>query len=388
MVDPILFSPGRIGGRTAPNRFVSQAMEGNDGELGGKPSARTIERYRDLARGGWGAVMVEALSVSSESLARRNQMILRRENLPEFRALVDAFKAIDPDSLLIFQVTHSGRKSDGRSRAVTVIPDPPAGIDYLSEADVEEIRGAFVEGVLLAEQAGADGVDFKLCHGYLGAELLRPANTRNDRWGGSFENRTRFLAGSVRELRSRLPRKDFVLGSRISLYEGIRGGCGTASPTEEIEDLSEMKRLVRLMADLGMDYVNVSAGIPGETSEITRPTKPSRLFYLHQFRYAREVKALQTPLSVIGSAYTILSGTAHESAAENIRKGNVDFVGFGRQSFADPRYPAKLAAGEPVDYCTACSGCTRLMVKQVHDGCIVFNDYYREVARELARSGA
>jgi 2,4-dienoyl-CoA reductase-like NADH-dependent reductase (Old Yellow Enzyme family) len=249
---------------------------------------------------------------------------------------------------------------------------------------VYAIQKAFIESARLAEEAGADGIDFKLCHGYFGAEMLRPGNVRDDRWGGSFENRTRFIREAVGEILSARKRKDFILGSRISMFEAIRGGCGTVAADECIEDLSEMDKVVLFLREIGMDYINVSAGIPAMTPEITRPTKPSRRIYLHHFRYTQRVKKLAPDKTVIGSAYTILGEDAASYADENIRKGYTDCAGFGRQSFADPLYPAKLQKGEVVNYCTACSGCTKLMVGQVNDGCIIYNDYYKDVNRKFS----
>jgi 2,4-dienoyl-CoA reductase-like NADH-dependent reductase (Old Yellow Enzyme family) len=374
-----LFQAGSIGNRPLANRFVSQAMEGNDGQPGGSPSDRTIERYKKLAEGHWGVVIVEALTVDPSSKARVNQMILSRENLEGFKLLVREFKAIAPETLLLFQVTHSGRKAVKRHSFPTALYDPQEGERLLKDEDIEGIRKGFVDSSLLAEEAGADGVDFKMCHGYLGCEMLRPGNLREDQWGGSFENRTRFLRESVPEIRSRLKNKDFIIGSRISVYEGIRGGCGTAGPDEIIEDLTEAEKILNVMKELEMDYVNISAGIPGTTSEITRPTTPSRYLYLHQMRYAKWAKERSGNMKVIGSAYSILKEKALDLADENIRKGFADCVGWGRQSFADPLFPAKVEKEEAVDYCIACSGCSKMMIAQVNDGCMIYNKYYKEL---------
>ena len=376
---PYLFKKGSFGAKTLTNRFVSQAMEANDGGPGGCVSQQGIDRYKKLASGHWGIVVVEALSADPSSLARVNQMILNRENLEGFKTLVSEFRKIAPETILLFQLTHSGRKAVKSHSTATALYNPVEGEKLLSTQEIEGIRKAIVEAALLAEEAGADGVDFKMCHGYFGCEMLRPGNVRDDRWGGSFENRTRFLTESVEEIRSRLKTPDFIMGSRISAYEGIAGGCGTSGPDEIIEDLAEMERVVRLLEDLGMDYVNISAGIPGTTSEITRPTPPSLYLYLHQMRYARWAKGITSKMMVIGSAYSILKEKALTLADENIRKGYADCAGWGRQSFADPLFPERVGSGESVDYCTGCSGCSKLMVSQKMDGCILYNDYYKDI---------
>jgi 2,4-dienoyl-CoA reductase-like NADH-dependent reductase (Old Yellow Enzyme family) len=375
-----LLSPRTIGKKKASNCLVSQAMEGNDAEKDGSPSQRGLNRYKKLAEGKWGIVIVEALSVTDESLARRNGMVLNRKNLPGFKTLVTEYKKINPDGLILFQISHSGYKSGTFTRRTSLCPGVKDA-DYLTTEEIEEIKQTFIGAARLAEEAGADGCDFKMCHGYFGAEMLRPANTRNDKWGGSLENRTNFLREGVEGIRAVVDNKDFILGSRLSLYEGIRGGCGSSGPDEIIEDLSEMDEVIKLMDSLGMDYVNVSAGIPGVTSEITRPTKPSKYFYLNLARYADHVKKLKTSLTVIGSGYTILAEEAAAFADENIQKNHTDFAGFGRMSFSDPLFPLKLMTDAKINYCTACSGCSRLMIRQVNDGCILYDDYYRELHR-------
>ncbi len=368
----ILLSSQKIGNRTAQNRFVAQPMEGNDA-IGGMVSDRAIKRYAKLASGNWGVIVIEALSVADNALARKNQMVINKANLPGLKALVAAMKAADPHVLVLFQVTHSGRKSGRDFSRPTALYEPESWEHLLTTEEIDEIQRLFVEAALLSEAAGADGVDFKMCHGYLGCELLRPANQRSDKWGGSFENRTRFLRESIPQIRQRLVNKDFILGSRISYWEGIKGGCGTAGADDAVEDLAEMDRVIALMADLGMDYVNVSAGIPGVTSEITRPTATSKWFYLHQFRYARRAKALVgNRMMVFGSAYSVLAEDAVAASERNLELGHADFAGWGRQTLADPLFPKKLALGQEVDYCKLCSGCSKLMIKQEEVGCIIY----------------
>jgi 2,4-dienoyl-CoA reductase-like NADH-dependent reductase (Old Yellow Enzyme family) len=356
-------------------------MEANDAGPGGGVSERALERYKNLAHGKWGIVFVESLSVTGTFLARDKGLVINKQNLDGFKRLVDEFKKTDPDALLLFQVSHSGSHGGSFSKTAHVYARNGED-DCFHTEELEMARDEFVAGVLLSQQAGADGIDYKLCHGYLGGEILRPANTRTDGWGGSFENRTRFLREGIEASKSGMQPGSFLLGSRISMYEGVRGGCGTAGPDELIEDLSEMDKVLGLMADLGMHYVNVSAGLAGVSSELVRPVRSSKHLALHQFRYAKRAKEIGGSLRVIGSAYSVHETEAPAYAAENVRKGYTDFVGFGRQSFADPHYPKKLQLGESIDYCTLCSGCTRLMSRQANAGCVIYNDYYRDLLRK------
>jgi 2,4-dienoyl-CoA reductase-like NADH-dependent reductase (Old Yellow Enzyme family) len=364
-----LFSPGIIGPFKTINRFVSQPMEGNDSDHGAV-SADVLERYRQLAAGRWGIIIVEALTVDAAALARKDQLVINSNNVPGLTKLIDAIKAIAPDTLVIFQITHSGRKSGKAFSRPTALYAPTPDEHLLTTDEIQEIQDKFVEAARLSELAGADGIDFKMCHGYLGGEILRPANIRDDRWGGSFENRTRFFREGFARIRENQQRADFILGSRISYYEGIRGGCGTVAADDVVEDLSEMDEVIRIMAHMKLDYLNVTAGIPGVTSEIGRPTATSRWLYLQQFRYARRAKSLAQDMKIFGSAYTVLLEESIKAAEENLARGDADFVGWGRQSLADPHFPAKIDQGLAVDYCKLCSGCSKHMVRQEKVRCI------------------
>jgi len=168
-----LFKPFSLAGKAVPNRLVAQAMEINSAEDFGA-GLTVLERYDSLARGGWGIVFSEAVSITTAHLARDKGLVLTRETLDSFKKMVESFKAINPESLLLFQLTHSGRQSGSFSRKVKVYEDDDTKIPVLTTQALDEIRELFPEATFLAKEAGADGVDIKSCHGYLGGELLRP----------------------------------------------------------------------------------------------------------------------------------------------------------------------------------------------------------------------
>ena len=336
-----LFKKGIIGNRVIQNRWVAQPMEGNSSGPGGSVSELTIDQYKKLAAGGWGVIIVEAVSVTSGSLARKNALVMNYRNLDGFKKLVDHIKAINPDVTLLFQITHSGSISNlVFSEQVSISPLSEGRL--LSSDEIEQIKDDFITCSLLAEEAGADGIDYKCCHGYLGAEMLRPANVRTDKWGGSWENRTRFLREGIEEIIARRKTSNFILGSRISVYEGLKGCCGT------------------------------------------RPVQKAELMYLNHLRYTKEIKNVlkDSSMKVIGSAYSILRERAFSVADEMLEKRYTDFIGWGRQTLADPLTPRKLQNGEKVNFCMACSGCSKMMLKQINVGCIIFNEYYKKYWKE------
>ena len=256
---------------------------------------------------------------------------------------------------LLVQLTHSGRQSHPATDRTAVCPNPPPGVRYLSTDEIEQVRKQFVDAACLAEKVGLDGIDLKLCHGYLGTELLRPANTRDDRWGGTFENRTRFLVEAFEEIRSRMSSSRFVLGSRISFHEGIRGGCGTGGPTSTAYDPSETFELIRLMHRLGLGYVNVSgSGIGAQDEEALEAEEEEvrTLWYERLTKSFIEQEGMR--LTVIGSGYSGLGPDALSTASRRLRSGYTDLAGFGGQSFVAPLFPARARTGEPIDGCVGC----------------------------------
>ena len=368
-----LFSEYTINNRAVSNRLMAQAMEINQAGEDGNVTEPVIERYRQLARGGWGIVSLEAVSITAESLARPSGLIINERNLDGFKRLVDAFKKENENSLLIFQLTHSGRQSGSFSRRVKMYDDNDDTCQLLTTDELSRVTRQFNRAVELSHQAGADGVDIKACHGYLLGEMLRPANTRKDGYGDDARGRTRILHDVFKKASSGFP--NLIIGSRISLYEGIRGGCGTAGPDELVEDTTDMMDCIRLMGDAGAHYINISAGIPAVTPHVTRPVKTSSFFLYYHFRYQKLVKEQFPGLTVMGSAYSSGGEEAFHLAEENISKGYVDMAGFGRQNLADPVTPRKIVNGEKdtVNYCTLCGGCSRLLKKYQPVHCIVYD---------------
>ena len=147
----------------------------------------------------------------------------------------------------------------------------------------------------------------------------------------------------------------FLLGARFSVYEGIPGGFGTSGPGEVIEDLSEPLALVRIMEKAGVDYINVSAGIPAITPEIVRPTKNFPEGVYRHFGWAQAMKK-QVQVPIIGSGYTYLRDGKNDLkepdpakksflywAEKNLKEGICDLVGIGRQSLADPLFAKRCS---------------------------------------------
>ena len=392
--------PVTLGRKKAPNRLVNHPMECNDGDRFGNPTDLTLRRYRQLAAGGAGMIHVESLSVSHDSRGRRNQLEIGERNAESLAKLLSSIREVNDESLIIFQINHSGNISNPDfSKVVSYCPTGDPWVHVLSDEEVEDLKEMFVKAAVIAFQVGADGIDFKQCHGYWCAQLLRPANIRQGRYGGSFENRTRFFRETAGVIRDRIRDDGFLLGARFSFYEGIPGGFGTAGPDEVVEDPSEPLAFARMIQDAGFHFISISGGVPVLTGEITRPTRVYPEGVYRHFGWTKAARAA-VGIPVIGSGYSYLRDGKNNLvgndplrksllywADRNIRAGRADLVGVGRQSLADPLFVKKALGGrwEDINYCTSCGGCSVLLASQARVGCVVYDDFYRKELKRVRK---
>ena len=397
-----LFTPIRIGKKTAVNRLVINAMECCDSDKEGNPSERTYERYTNLFKGRAGLIDLEAITVTYENRGRESQLSIMPHNEPALAKFVSSLRKVNDKTLFIFQLTHAGELSHPAfSKRVCVKPLAGFGGELLSEEDIERIMGEFVQAAKICHRAGADGIDLKLSHGYLGSQLLRPYNDRKWKYGGSWENRSRFAFELTERIVREINDPDFLIGSKVSVWEGFPGGCGSAGPDTAVMDLTESIALVKGLEERGASYILQSAGSPSITLALSQPDKKIPDYaYLHH-TFSKTLKDnLKPETVVIGSAYSIfrdgknaLQGVEQKKNTllywgdKNINDGVVDMVALGRQSLADPFTPAKLLDGKEneVNWCTADDHCIELLIRQRNVGCCTFNKPYTEALQEVRK---
>ncbi len=392
----ILLSPIKIGTRTSPNRFFIQPMECNDADADGNPTDLTLRRYENLFKGEAGLVSLEAITITDKNRSRMNQLFIMPKNEKALANFVRRLREVNPNTLFIFQLTHSGELSNPEfSKRLSVKPLPGYEADVFTEEEFEKIMDDFVLAAKMTYDVGADGIDMKFCHGYLGSQILRPYNTRKWKYGGPWENRRQFAFDLYERIRMVVPDQNFLIGSKISVWEGFPGGFGTAGPDTPVIDLTEPIDLVKGLEERGAQYFIQSAGSPSITISLTQADKDHPYFaYLHQY-FAKVLKENAQPQTVIiGSNYSpfgkgkskLQAVSSEDSAllaygAKNIEKGYVDMIGIGRQSLADPLLPLKLREGreEDINYCTTCDNCLELLIQQSPIGCATYNKYYTNV---------
>jgi NADPH-dependent glutamate synthase beta subunit-like oxidoreductase/2,4-dienoyl-CoA reductase-like NADH-dependent reductase (Old Yellow Enzyme family) len=393
-----LFQPLQIGNFTLPNRLVVLPMEGDDGLADGSPDELTFRRYRRFAAGGAGLLWVEATAVVEEGRANPRQLWLRQENLDAFARLGGEARRAAHEScghrpFLVVQLTHSGRYSKPGRKPAPIIAhrspylDPlqqlPPDYPVISDDELERLEERYVEAARCAWRAGFDAVDVKACHRYLVSELLA-SHTRQGRYGGSFENRSRFFRNVVRRIREEVPQ--IAVTSRMNAYDAMAYpyGFGVDPGDPAKPALEEPIELVRFLRDSGAVLVNITIGNPYYNPHVNRPfdlptagspiPAESPLEGVARFTaVVREIQAAVPEVAVIGGGYSWLRQFFPHVAAANLRKGWVRLVGVGRMAFAYPSFARDLAEHGRLDgekVCVACSACTQIMRDGGRTGCV------------------
>lgn len=390
-----LFAPLTLeNGMTAANRIAFQPMEGTDGTADGAPGELTYRRYRRFAEGGPGIIWFEAVATLKRARASAHQLWLTEENLSEYQRMADSIRETSLRvngyaPLIVMQATNSGRysKPNGVPEPMIAYHCPPLEAEPLPETavvtddDLKRFEDAYQATARLCQRAGFDGMDVKCCHRYLASELLS-AYHRPGPYGGSFENRTRFLKNCYRAARSGLAAgSDFFLTSRVNIYDGFEYPYGFGvRPGEGLEpDFSEAIRLVKELRDeFHIPLLNVTMGNPYKNPHVNRPYDhgnyvPDEHPLTGVGRLMTGAKAVQraVPVPVIASGFSYLRQYSLNLAAAMIDEGNCRFAGFGRMAFAYPEFIHDIRQGACRETCVSCGGCASLLRAGRPAGCVV-----------------
>ncbi len=405
----ILATPLAVGGRALPNRLGVAPMEGADSLPDGSPSEYTVRRYVNEAKGGSALLWFEAISIVEEGRSSQTQLLLTRQNLPEYQRLTEEVKKAGLAAngfapYLIMQANHSGRYSNPGNRPAPIIAYRHPELEQYRAADdsciasddyLKALEEKFGEAAALAKQAGFDAVDIKSCHGYLLAELSS-AYTRPGPYGGSYENRTRLLKNGILAAKAH-ESADFMVTSRIGIYDGYPypWGFGVAEGGGFTPDLSEPIRLVReLYGQYGLRMVDLTMGNPYATTHVTRPFdkgkyQPDEHPFVGLDRMIHGIGAVKRAvpeMTVYGSAPSYLRQYADLFTAGAVEQGLCDGMLFGRIAFADPDFAneiIKTGRINPGRVCMTCGMCGDLIRAHKPTGCVVrdaetFMPFYKE----------
>lgn len=303
-----------------------------------------IEYHAARARGGVGLSILEVLSVHPSSPVYMN--VWGEDMSDGYRRLIDACA---PHGMKLFQqIWHGGHNAlplDGSPPwSPSDIPGPQIGVvpTPMTKTMIDTVIGAFADTAATCERWGLNGIEVHAAHGYLPAQFFSPnANKREDEYGGSFENRARFIVETVKACRDATSR-DFAIGVRVA-DDLTEGGVNA----------QDYLRLCQLLEAQGLvDFVNISLGNYQKFHKIFSGMHDPMGYELPTSRVIS--RPLKVPTMVIGRFRTL------EEADQVIRDGDADMVGMTRAHIADPDIVRKTLAGhaDQVRPCIACNqGC-------------------------------
>ena len=385
--DGILFKPLSIGKLSIPGRVIKSATSETRADKDGFATQAHIDFYLPIAKGGTPLIITGNIYVSFDGKSTPMQMSLDDDNkIPALARLVDAVHA--HGAKIFAQLSHSGREVvpafAGLSEAVSAsaVTDLSTGTRprALTVPEIERVVERWSEAAARCQTAGFDGIQIHAGHGYLISQFLTPyTNRRTDEYGGSLENRVKFLRDIYRAIRMRVG-ADFPVIMKLngSDYLPLRAGLKTP----------ELVEVAKIMEGEGLDAVEVSVGHYESGFPVVRGTfgrclrnmvqgsvryapNPRRLLLTvfwplfafvcnliwrpyegYNLRYAREFKkALSIPVLCVGG---FLTRAGMEAA---ITQGLCDAVSVGRGFIADPLLYRHLREGTPGPRCMDCNAC-------------------------------
>jgi 2,4-dienoyl-CoA reductase (NADPH2) len=370
-----LLEPGQIGRVRTKNRIIKTASGTGFIKNDGTVSEAMKNFYETLAKGGAGLIIYEYCTVEFPRGAFRweSQAFLNDDKvIPSYGELT---KAVHNHGCPIFiQLMHSGcwyAPNQGRDPGDRIAPSaltqeelpgpifvPPR---ELTTTEIEELIDTFAKAAVRAQKAGFDGVEINASHHHLvNSFFSRFWNRRQDAYGGSLENRARFMVEVIREIKKRCG-KDYPVATLINAVEyGLDHGI----------TLEETKKFAPLLQDAGADSIQLRACGYGELDMMLHgdrffyPELQEKIRMLKELDWSRKGKGFTVPLAmavkeVVSIPVYVAGRLDHEIGEELLQQGKVDFIAMTRRLFADPELPNKIAAGrlEDIAPCAGCNYC-------------------------------
>lgn len=326
-------------GTVIKNRLFKSAMSEQLGTKDHNPSKGLATLYKTWAEGGLGLSITGNIMIDRTALGEPKNVVLdTQSDLEPFKKWAQAGSV--NGSHIWPQLNHPGKQIPNFITDEPVAPSAIAlenGLEKgfnkpraLTENEILDIVNKFATAAELSKKAGFTGVQIHGAHGYLVSQFLSPRhNQRDDQWGGSLENRMRFVLAVYHAIREKVG-NDFPIGIKLNSADFMKGGF-----TEE-----DSMEVVKALANAGIDLIEISGGTyesPSMVGHKMKPTTQKREAYF--LAYAEKVRShIDTPLVVTGG---FRSTDGMETA---LRSGATDFIGLARPLAVYPNLPNELMA--------------------------------------------
>ena len=338
MTENLLFTPITLpNGTTIKNRFFKSAMSEGMGTRDFQPKKNIATLYKRWAEGGTGLIITGNIMVDPKGTAEPGNIVFDKNSNMEILKNW-ANQGQQHGAKVMVQLNHPGKQAPKTVSKQTVAPSAvPLGNGLnklfstpraLTTSEVEELVQKFVTSAKVAKEAGFSGVQIHAAHGYLISQFLSPHdNRRTDKYGGSLENRMRFLKEIYLGMREELG-KDFTIGIKINSTDFKEDGL-----TEE----DSLKTIIEL-ANLGLDFVEISGGTYERPAMMGATSKSTNQVFFAE--YSKKLKQkIEIPVVVTGGIRSI-------NAMNTLLNDNTtDFIGIARPLTIDPNIPNKIKQG-------------------------------------------
>lgn len=382
----VLFQQTNIKGMELKNRLVRSATVEGMADKDGAPTRDLFNLYEKLAKGGVGLIITGAAYVSEDSkLPFYGMSTIRDEHINIYRDLVEHVHK--NGTRIAMQIAHAGRQTT--KEAAGTQPIAPSAVEEkvlfvkpraMTEDDIGRVIEDFSMAARRVREAGFDAVQIHAAHGYLVNQFLCPhTNRRTDSWGGSLENRMRFVQAIYEQCRKEVG-DDFPIFIKINEYDNMKNGLKT----------EESVVMAKMMSDMGFDGIEVSCGIGEDGLSQLRGEVPMEamlkewpmyrnknfIFKFMMKHFGR--KMMNTPplveaynresASLIKSKVKVpvflVGGVTDPATMEDIIKnGDADYISLCRSLIADPGFVELIRNGSrEKSRCIHCNLCLAYMV--------------------------
>ena len=338
MTENLLFTPITLpNGTTIKNRFFKSAMSEGMGTRDFQPKKNIATLYKRWAEGGTGLIITGNIMIDPKGTAEPGNIVFDKNSNMEILKNW-ANQGQQHGAKVMVQLNHPGKQAPKTVSKQTVAPSAvPLGNGLnklfstpraLTTSEVEELVQKFVTSAKVAKEAGFSGVQIHAAHGYLISQFLSPHdNRRTDKYGGSLENRMRFLKEIYLGMREELG-KDFTIGIKINSTDFKEDGL-----TEE----DSLNTIIEL-ANLGLDFVEISGGTYERPAMMGATSKSTNQVFFAE--YSKKLKQkIEIPVVVTGGIRSI-------NAMNTLLNDNTtDFIGIARPLTIDPNIPNKIKQG-------------------------------------------
>lgn len=423
MSDKMLFTPMKIGSCEIKNRIVMAPMLMGFGKFDGKPTEKMMDYYEERAKGGAGLIITEITRINDKTgaAAFAQLSVSSDKQIDPLREMVDRIHK--HGAKLFVQLHHPGRQNVGllvgtvplsiAAENLTkgiygkllykltpkvgptlleknIVPSSVAPskcdaayfaggrVRALTHKEIKELEKNFIDGAVRVKNAGCDGVELHASHGYLLQQFFSPVtNKRTDEYGGSFENRMRFITNIIKGIRERCG-DDFPLIVRLTVDE-CYSYIGEPNKGYALE---EGVKIAKELEKLGVDAIDVSSAGYDTFNYWLEPVsfEPGWRKYM--------AKAVKEAVNIPVIAANLIRSP--EQAEAQLQEGVQDFVSLGRPHIADPHWAQKAQNGKTIRRCICCLNCIESMQNNAYIGghgeCAV-NPFVGNEGREIPKDG-